>query len=78
MKTKREPPRYEQAPYEAKRWAAADAAAEGYVTMAARLFREAAAMAPSDEWKADCLEKATMMERRVTARGGKHVDHQTA
>lgn len=63
---------YEQTPYESKRWQAAESANAGWHTMAARLFREAAALA-EPEWKQDCLDKALMFERRAakeSARAG--------
>ena len=71
MKQVREPLRYEQTPYEEKRWRAAEAASEGLLPLAARLYREAAAIA-SDEWKQDCLDKALMFERRTSKCGRCH------
>jgi hypothetical protein len=63
---KRAPPRYEPTPYEERRWDAAEAALRGENLLAARLFREAAALA-EPEWRDDCLSKALMFERRAVA-----------
>lgn len=69
-KAKREPLRYEQTPYEEKRWNASEAALGGDSAAAARLFTEAAALA-EPEWKQDCIDKAEMFQRRAArlARG---------
>jgi hypothetical protein len=64
MKPARNPLRYEQTPYEAKRWDAAESAVAGFNLAAARQFREAAEIAPDEEWKADCLRLAAVFEKR--------------
>lgn len=65
MKPKRPGLRYEQTPYEAKQWEAADAAAQGYLTLAVMKFREAADLAPTPELRTECLKNADMFERRA-------------
>ena len=72
MKPKRHGLSYEQTPYEAKQWEAADAAAQGYLTLAVMKFREAAAIAPTPELRDDCLKNATMFEKRAAQPRGGH------
>ena len=56
--------KYEQTPYEQRRWDAAEAALGGDNVTASRLFTEAAGLA-DPEWKQDCLDMALMFERRA-------------
>lgn len=56
--------RYRQTPYELVRWDGAEAEHRGDHALAARLFRDAATLAPDADWRQDCIAWAETFEWR--------------